>query len=136
MVKRFGEYRVALFGLIFSAIGALGYGLADSLTVVIIMMVIHAPEGFVMPMLQAMMTRSVPENAQGELQGGISAVMNVAALGGTVFFSQIFGFFLSDAASFQSPSVGFFVAAVGLVVTLGLFMLLIKPSQGEAQSPG
>ncbi|MEI6097171.1 MAG: TCR/Tet family MFS transporter [Alphaproteobacteria bacterium] len=136
MVKRFGEYRVALFGLIFSAIGALGYGLADSLTVVIIMMVIHAPEGFVMPMLQAMMTRSVPENAQGELQGGISAVMNVAALGGTVFFSQIFGFFLSDAAPFQSPSVGFFVAAAGLVATLGLFMLLIKPSQGEAQSSG
>lgn len=135
MVKRFGEYRVALFGLLFSAIGALGYGLADSLTVVIIMMVIHAPEGFVMPMLQAMMTRAVPENAQGELQGGISAVMNVAALAGTVFFSQIFGYFLSDAGPFQSPSVGFYVAAAGLVVTLGLYLALVRPA-GDARQQG
>lgn len=127
MVKRFGEYRMVMVGLIFSAIGALGYALSDSLTLVVVMMLVHAPEGFVMPMLQAMMTKAVPENAQGELQGGMSAVVNVAALTGTVFFSQIFGFFLSDAAPFRSPSVGFFVAAVGLALTFLLFRVLIKP---------
>lgn len=127
LVKRFGEYRVALAGLIFSAIGALGYGLADGLLIVVIMMVIHAPEGFVMPMLQAMMTKAVPENAQGELQGGMSALVNVASLAGTVFFSQIFGFFLSPSAPFQSPSVGFFVAAAGLAGTVLLYRALIRP---------
>ena len=134
LVKRFGEYRMAMFGLIFSGIGALGYALSDTLTMVVIMMVIHAPEGFVMPMLQAMMTKAVPENAQGELQGGMSAVVNVATLMGTVFFSQIFGFFLSDAAPFQSPSVGFFVAAGGLALTFVLFQVLIKPPLREAAS--
>lgn len=127
LVKRFGEYRMVMVGLIFSAVGALGYGLAGSLTMVVVMMLVHAPEGFVMPMLQAMMTKSVPENAQGELQGGMSAVVNVAALAGTVFFSQVFGFFLGNSAPFQSPSVGFYVAAVGLVLTFLLFRALIKP---------
>ncbi|MBC7735730.1 MAG: TCR/Tet family MFS transporter [Candidatus Saccharibacteria bacterium] len=136
LVKRFGEYRMLLVGLLFSAIGAFGYGLAGSLPVVIVMMIIHAPEGFVMPLLQSMMTRLVPENAQGELQGGMSAVMNVAALAGTVFFSQIFGYFLSENAPFQSPSVAFIVAAGGLVATLGLFVALIKPPAREAQAAG
>ena len=135
LVKRFGEYRVALLGLVFSAIGAAGYGLSGSLTFVIIMMIIHAPEGFVMPMLQAMMTRAVPENAQGELQGGISAVMNIAALAGTVFFSQVFGYFLGPAAPFQSPSVAFYIAAGGLVVTLGLYLIVIKPQPSQGQAP-
>jgi len=127
LVKRFGEYRMVLAGLVFSAIGALGYGMAGSLAMVVVMMLVHAPEGFVMPMLQAMMTREVPENAQGELQGGMSALVNVASLGGTVFFSQVFGYFLSPAAPFQSPSVGYFVAAGGLVLTCGLFLALVRP---------
>jgi MFS transporter, DHA1 family, tetracycline resistance protein len=126
LVKRFGEHRMVLVGLIFSAIGAVGYGLAGSLVMVVVMMLVHAPEGFVMPMLQALMTRQVPENAQGELQGGMSAVVNVASLAGTVFFSQIFAFFLSDAAPFKSASVGFYAAGAGLVLTLGLFLWLVK----------
>lgn len=126
LVKRFGEHRVALFGLIFSSIGALGYGLAGSLSMVVIMMVVHAPEGFVYPMLQALMSKAVPEDAQGELQGGMSAITNVAMLAGTVFFSQVFGYFLSPGAPFQSASVGFVIAAGGLAVTLGLFLWLVR----------
>ena len=126
LVKRFGEHRVALFGLIFSSIGALGYGLAGSLSMVVIMMVVHAPEGFVYPMLQALMSRAVPEDAQGELQGGMSAITNVAMLAGTVFFSQVFGYFLSPGAPFQSASVGFVIAAGGLAVTLVLFLWLVR----------
>ena len=126
LVKRFGEHRVALFGLIFSSIGALGYGLAGSLSMVVIMMVVHAPEGFVYPMLQALMSKAVPEDAQGELQGGMSAITNVAMLAGTVFFSQVFGYFLSPGAPFQSASVGFVIAAGGLAVTLVLFLWLVR----------
>ena len=77
------------------------------------------------------MTRQVPENAQGELQGGMSAVVNVAALAGTVFFSQIFGYFLGQNAPFQSPSVGFFVAAAGLVLTFVLFQMLVRPPRSQ-----
>ena len=54
-------------------------------------MFVHGPEGFVHPMMTAMMSKAVPEDAQGELQGGISAVMNISMLAGTVFFAQVFG---------------------------------------------
>lgn len=123
-VKWFGERNLALIGLISALIAAAGYGLAGSLTVVVVLMIVHGPEGFIHPMLTAMMTKVVPDDAQGELQGGISAIMNVAMLAGTVFFSQIFGYFMAP-GGWQSADVAFFVAGAGMAVTLAMFLLIV-----------
>ncbi len=126
LVKRFGEWNVALFGFTAAAIAATGYGFAGGLTMVLVLILVHTPEGFIHPMLMAMMTKNVPENAQGELQGGVAALLNVAQLAGTVFFSQVFGYFMMPDRAFQSPSIGFFIAAGGLLVTMGLFLWLVR----------
>ncbi len=126
VVARFGEWRVCLAGLIIAAVVALGYGLAGSLAVVLALMVVHGPEGFVHPMLVAMMSKEVPEDAQGELQGGIAAIMNIAMLFGTVVFSQIFGRFMQPDAAFRSPDVSYFVAAAVLAAAVGLFLALTR----------
>jgi DHA1 family tetracycline resistance protein-like MFS transporter len=121
-VKMWGESRTALFGLVSACIAAIGYGFAPGLLVVVMLFIIHGPEGFVHPMLTAMMSKETPENAQGELQGGISSIMAVTMLLGTVFFAQIFGYFLQPSASIMSPDMAFFVAGSVLVVTLSLFV--------------
>jgi len=123
-VKLWGESKVALIGLVSAVIAAIGYGFAPGLLVVIIFFIIHGPEGFVHPMLTAIMSKAVPENAQGELQGGISSIMSVSMLLGTVFFSQIFGYFMQDSAPVRSPDMAFFVAAGLLVVTLAMFVVV------------
>ncbi len=120
-VRLFGEAGTARIGLITAVVACAGYGVAPGLGVVVILMVVHGPEGFVHPMLTAIMSKAVPEDAQGELQGGISSIMNVAMLTGTVFFSQIFGYFLRPSAPIVSPDIAFFVAAALLAVALGLF---------------
>ena len=121
-VARWGEVRVCLIGLVAAVVGVLGYGVATGMVMVVLFMLVHAPEGFVNPMLTAIMSRAVPEDAQGELQGGISSVMNLAMLCGTVFFAQVFGFFLSPAAPFQSPDMAFFIAAGVICLPLLLFL--------------
>jgi DHA1 family tetracycline resistance protein-like MFS transporter len=77
-------------------------------------------------MLVAMMSKAVPEDAQGELQGGISAVMNLAMLFGTVTFAQVFSTFMQQGAAFQTPDAAYFLAAGILALTLALFVTLIK----------
>lgn len=122
-VARFGEIRVILIGMVSAVIAATGYGLAPGLVAVLILLVVHGPEGFVHPTLTALMSRAVPDDAQGELQGGISSVMNIAMLGGTVFFSQVFGFFMQPDAPVVSPDIAYFVAGGLLAATLGLFLV-------------
>lgn len=124
-VRRFGEHRVALIGLVSATIAALGYGFAGGLAAVVFLFIIHGPEGFVHPMLTAIMSKAVPEDAQGELQGGLSAVMNIAMLAGTVFFSQIFGYFTGPSAPFFSPDMAYFTAAALLALVLALYLWLV-----------
>ena len=126
VVARFGEWRVCLAGLVIATIVAAGYGLAGSLLVVAILMVVHGPEGFVHPMLVAMMSKVVPEDAQGELQGGISAVMNIAMLIGTVLFSQVFGHFMQPSRGTPSPDVAFFLAAGLLFAVLVIYLAVVR----------
>lgn len=126
LVARFGEHRVALFGLIIAVISAVGYGLVGTLAGVLILLVIHGPEGFVHPMLTAIMSKAVPEDAQGELQGGLSSVMNIAMLLGTVVFSQIFGHFMQPDARIKSPDVAMYVAAAVLALALLLFVATVR----------
>lgn len=124
LAARFGEWRLALFGLVCSTLVVLGYGFVGSLGAVVALMILHGPEGFVHPLMTAMLTKRVPEDAQGELQGGISAVTNVAMLFGTVFFAFIFGHFMAEGRDLQSPDVAYFVAAGFMAVTTILFALL------------
>ena len=128
-VKRFGEFRTVMIGLVSATIAATGYGLAGGLAVIVVLMVIHGPEGFVHPMLTALMSQRVPENAQGELQGGISAITNIAMLIGTIFFAQVFGYFL--AGPMATPSMAFFIAGGGLLLTLGLFLWVVGHDGGK-----
>jgi MFS transporter, DHA1 family, tetracycline resistance protein len=129
----FGEYNVVLIGLVTAVIAVLGYGFVGSVALIFALMIVHGPEGFVHPMIVALMSKAVPDDAQGELQGGISSVMNVAMLGGTVFFSQIFGFFWAEGRSFRSPDVAFFVAGALLTAALVLFLVVVrKPAVAPA----
>jgi DHA1 family tetracycline resistance protein-like MFS transporter len=131
--SRLGERRVALAGLGFSAAAALGYGLTESV-VVFLLFLLHGPEGFVHPMLTAMMSRAVPEDAQGELQGGLSSLTNIAMLGGTVFYAQVFGHYMRPDAWIVSPGVAFVVAAGLVVVTLVLYAATGRAREGEVRA--
>jgi DHA1 family tetracycline resistance protein-like MFS transporter len=125
-VAAFGEYRTALIGLVCAVLACAGYGLATGLAFVVVLMVVHGPEGFVHPMMTAMMSKKVPEDAQGELQGGISAITNVAMLAGTVVFSQIFAHFMAEGRAWQSPGMAFFVAGGFILVALVMFIALTR----------
>jgi MFS transporter, DHA1 family, tetracycline resistance protein len=120
--KYFGSSNVVLIGLVSSVIAVIGYGMAPGLLAVVILFIVHGPEGFVHPMLSALMSKAVPDNAQGELQGGISSIMSVAMLLGTVFFSQVFAWFMQPNALVQSPNVAMYVAAGFLALSLLIFL--------------
>ncbi len=124
VVKYFGENKTAIGGMIVAVVALFGYGITNSFTMVMVMLIIHAPEGLIAPTLTAIISKEVPEDAQGEMQGGLASVQNLAMLIGTVFFSQIFGFFLTGDAPIQSPDVAYFVAGV---LMLGALVLLVWP---------
>lgn len=122
LVSRLGEHAVVLAGLAVATVASFGYGLAPNTLAVLVLIVLHAPEGLVHPVLSAILSKQVPDDAQGELQGGIAGISSVAMLSGTLFFSQIFGAFMRPDATVRSPDVGYFIAAALLALSLVLFV--------------
>lgn len=125
-VKAFGERSVALIGMSLAAVAAVGYGVAGSLGVVLVLIVVNAPEGLVHPVLSAILSKKVPADAQGELQGGIASIMSLAMLAGTLFFAQVFATFMRPDAVWQSPDVAYFVAAMLLFLALVMFARITR----------
>lgn len=127
LVKRFGEWPMAIAGMISSPLGCLVFFAATGLPGVIVGLFIHAPEGFVHPMLTAIMSKEVPEDAQGELQGGLSSIMNISMMLGTVFYGTAFQYFVEPNPVLQSASAGFLIAAVLMTCSLLLALTVAKP---------
>lgn len=132
VVKWLGERNTAVFGFVMAIVAVIGYGLAPGLTAVLILLVIHGPEGFVHPALTAIMSKQAPEDAQGELQGGIASLQSIGMVLGTVLYAQIFGWFMMPNALIVSPSVGFFLAGILLTGMLVYFLTLKLPKGGTA----
>jgi DHA1 family tetracycline resistance protein-like MFS transporter len=136
LVRRFGEHRVVLWGLGFAALAAVGWGIAWSLPVVLVLLILHAPEGLVHPVFSAILSRAVPEDAQGQLQGGVSSVSNLAMLFGTLFFSQIFALMTAQGAPPERAGWPFLVAAAILALVLVLFALAERQRARAAPAGG
>ena len=122
-VKYFGESRLTIIGLISAVVGSIGFAAAPHFTFVAVSLFLYAPEGFVQPMLSALISKLVPDDAQGELQGGLASVMSVSMLLGTLFFSQEFGYFMSGKAWFISPNVAMYTSAAISALAAILFVL-------------
>jgi DHA1 family tetracycline resistance protein-like MFS transporter len=129
IVKWLGERNTVIFGLVISVVALLGYAWAPGLLAVMILLVIHAPEGFIHPALTAMMSKEAPEDAQGELQGGIGSLQSIAMLIETVFYSQVFGYFMKPTAPIVSPNAGYIIAAVMMAAVTVYFVMLKRPGQ-------
>lgn len=113
-VRWFGEHRLIVAGLAIGMVCAVGFGMAASMTAVIILLIVTSLEGLVNPCLTARMTAEVPDDAQGELQGGLASLANLALLFGALFFTQIFGWFIRPEAATPQPGAPY-------VVTSGLY---------------
>jgi DHA1 family tetracycline resistance protein-like MFS transporter len=140
--KFFGEARLALIGMVLGAVALLGYGMVTLPWMVFALMIVHGPEGFVHPMLTAILTRLAPEDAQGELQGGLSGIMALTMLVGTVFFGQVFGYFMSGTAPITSPDVAYWIASGIIALSVVLFAVIVpealrgaKPVKSDATAP-
>jgi DHA1 family tetracycline resistance protein-like MFS transporter len=72
------------------------------------------------PAVQALMSRAVPPNEQGLLQGALASMTNLTSIVGPPIWTALFGYFVSPAAPVIVPGAAFFAAALVFVVALWL----------------
>jgi len=64
------------------------------------------------PSINALMSKLIPPNAQGELQGGMASLSSINSILGPFCATQLFFFFTRESAAVQFPGAPFLAAAL------------------------
>ena len=84
--------------------------------------------GIAGPALQGYMSTSVPDNEQGELQGGLTSLMSLSSIFGPLLMTWSFYHFTRADAPFQFPGAPFVIGGVLMLLSALLAVRSFKRS--------
>ena len=131
-VAAFGERAMLMFGMGAGIGGLLLLAFAPDATVFWLGMPVMALWGFIGPAAQAIMTRLVRPDQQGQLQGAGASLMGVASLIGPALFTAAFALGIRPAWRAPLPGAPYLVAAVLLALALALAWRVTRSVTGAA----
>ena len=108
IVPALGERRAIIIGLTNATIVMSAYGLATQGWILYIILAVGSLGAIAMPAIQGLISRSVPLNEQGAVQGSLTSVASVAGIIGPPLATGLFGYFISPRAPVHLPGVAFF----------------------------
>ena len=133
LVKRFGDARVMVVGLIGGAVGLAGMGAAPTGLWFVAAMFPNALWGLSMPTLQSLMTRRVSESEQGQLQGANASVQSIAGIASPLFFGWVYSMSIDGSHSAAASGVAFFLAAAVLALSALIGVRVSADARGRAE---
>jgi DHA1 family tetracycline resistance protein-like MFS transporter len=133
-VKRFGERRSLLAGLLFGTIGFAGFGLATRGWIMLAMIPFIALWGIAAPAMQSLMARHVDPSSQGKLQGAINSLRAITGMAGPLLFTQVFALAISPRQGLHLPGAPYDLAALLLGASLLLAVHVTRTSEVAAAS--
>jgi DHA1 family tetracycline resistance protein-like MFS transporter len=132
-VKRFGEQRSLISGLIYGVLGFAGLALAFRGSLFLASIPFIALWGVAGPSMQSLMSRRVDPSSQGKLQGAINSLRGITGMVGPVLFTQVFAFAIAKNSPLHVPGAPYFLAAALLGVSLLIAILVTRgPASGGA----
>ena len=122
LVKRLGESIVTYIGLLAAIAAFIGVAFTTRVDFLYLYIMIGAVSGLAAPAINGVLSRQVPDNSQGELQGAVNASNSLATIIGPLAATQIFSWFtVNPVASNYFPGAPFVAAAVSVGAALILF---------------
>ena len=124
IVKRLGERRAMLIGFTLFTVSFLGYAFATAGWMMYFWIVPFAFGTIASIAATALMSKQVPANQQGELQGAVSSLRSITACIAPLLMTGLFSYFTSASAPVQFPGASFLTASVltfaALLMVLGV----------------
>ncbi|CAA7387216.1 Tetracycline resistance protein, class C [Chryseobacterium fistulae] len=122
---RLGDQKSIYYGLIFYTVAMLLFSFASQGWMMFVFLIPYCLGGICGPALQSVITKSVPSNEQGELQGALTSLMSATAIVGPPMMTNLFYFFTHDNAPFKFGGAPFFLAfilmGISVVITYYAF---------------
>jgi MFS transporter, DHA1 family, tetracycline resistance protein len=132
IVGRFGELRTLMVSLVVAVLGMLLFGLATQGWMMYAFTALYCLGlGLLNPSAQGLMSRLVPANEQGLLQGAVTSLMTGTAMVAPLMANGLFAVFISPQAPVNVPGAPFFLGSVLCLIALLLARRLDSTSSAK-----
>jgi DHA1 family tetracycline resistance protein-like MFS transporter len=121
VVPRIGETKAVYVGLFFSTLGYAGYAFSAAPWMLYGWMVVWSFGGVGGPALNAIMSKHVPADEQGELMGARASMDSITSIGAPLVMTSLFGYFTGAHAPIYFAGASFLAAALFELAALGIF---------------
>ncbi len=135
LVPKMGEKNAVYVGLSLYAIGFVLFAYASEGWMMFAFMVPYALGGLAGPSIQGIITSQVPENAQGELQGGLTSMISVTSIIGPPIMTGLFAYYTQPAITYF-PGAPFLLGAVLTMISLVLARYSLSRLVSKTQPSG
>ncbi|MBR9825086.1 MAG: TCR/Tet family MFS transporter [Alphaproteobacteria bacterium] len=132
LVPKLGEWRAITFSLLLGIGGYAAYGLITQGWMVYAVILVGAIGGIGQPALQGVMSRIMPPNAQGELQGAMTSLQSLSMVIGPLIMSRLFAGFSGEGAPVEFPGAPFLLASALTGLALIVALSARKRDSGKA----
>lgn len=125
-VKMFGNKKVIIGGFILWTFGMFAFALADSGLLLYLALIPYALGATASPVIQSLMSNAVPKNEQGNLQGALTSLISLTAIGGPILFTKVFYQYTKEDAETYYPGASFLVAGIILAVSTVIALIALR----------
>ncbi len=115
---RLGDHRSVNLGLCFYALGMLLFAFANQSWMMYAFLVPYCLGGIAGPSLQSIITKNIPSQEQGALQGALTSLMSGTAIIGPPLMTNLFYYFTHDDAPFLFPGAPFFLSFILFILSI------------------
>jgi len=122
ILRQLGEHRTVLVGLGFSLCAFFAMAIVTNGVIALILTPLSAFASVVNPALQGIMSRNVPDDSQGELQGVLTSIAAVSMILSPLLMTQLFAYFTSAGAAVFFPGAPFVLSAALVIGCVAVFV--------------
>jgi DHA1 family tetracycline resistance protein-like MFS transporter len=126
IVRRLGEARAALLGVAVGASVFAAYAFTTQSWMLYPLLAIGGFQGIAMPSINALMSKQLGPERQGELQGGMASVMGLSSIVGPLALTQALASCTGPKARIQFPGASFLLASLLAAICFGLLLLQLR----------
>ena len=124
IIPRIGETRAVYVGLFCAALGYAGYAFSSHPWMLYSWMLVWALAGVGNPALNSILSRQVPPNEQGELQGALASLGSATSVFAPLVMTGLFSYFTSARAPVHFPGAPFLAAGIFELGALAIFVVV------------
>ncbi len=117
-LPRFGEKKSIYIGMLLYGLGLILFAFASESWMMFAFLIPYAMGGLAGPAIQGFMSNQVSRNAQGELQGSLTALISLTGIIGPLIMNNLFYSFSGDEAILEFPGAPYLAGAVFVLLSL------------------